>query len=200
MRGWLKKHSKVTAQTARRITGISSPFGGFQWADPGPTDAEIVRQFLVFLEDRRVLYNPTYLEVASQVVHSVHEIREQSTKTLQALPPKTFAVTPIRAIREAGRRFHDDQNEDFRFFDDRWRPHHHDATPGFFTALGAFRATVGHQVALLAAHYDLDIEGDLASVLPCQDSAVAGDPALKTSRWSAPDSVPNPVASKPKRP
>jgi hypothetical protein len=30
----------------------------------------------------------------------------------------------------------------------------------------AFRATVGQQVALLAAHYDIDIEGSLASTLP----------------------------------
>ena len=36
-------------------------------------------------------------------------------------------------------------------------------------ALGAFRATVGYQVALLAAHYDLDVEDDLASVLPDLD-------------------------------
>ena len=43
---------------------------------------------------------------------------------------------------------------------------HREGTPGFFTALGAFRAAVGQQVALLAAHYDIDIEGDLAAVLP----------------------------------
>jgi hypothetical protein len=41
-----------------------------------------------------------------------------------------------------------------------------DPGPGFFVALGSYRATVGQQVALLAAHYDIDIEGDLASVLP----------------------------------
>jgi hypothetical protein len=93
-----------------------------------------------------------------------HQIREQSTKSLQLLSSKAFAVTPIRSIRAAGRRFHDDQNEAFRFFDGH--RHSHEGTPGFFVALGAYRATVGQQVALLAAHYDIDIEGDLASVLP----------------------------------
>lgn len=39
-------------------------------------------------------------------------------------------------------------------------------SPGFFTALGAYRATVGYQVVLLAAYYDLTIEGELAGVLP----------------------------------
>jgi len=168
LRGAFKKSGRVTADTARRVTGISTPFGGLQWADPGPSDTEIVRRFLLFLEDRRVLFNPVHLEVVSQVEHSVHEIREQCTKTLQELAPKVFAVMPIRAVRSACRRFHDDRNEEFRFFDGHWdRNHRFDqGSPGFFTALGAYRAAVGQQVALLAAHYDIDIEGDLASVLP----------------------------------
>lgn len=164
MRNWFKKQGKVSAAAARKITGISIPFGGVQWADPGPTDAEVIRGFLIFLEDRRVLYNPMNLEVASQVEHSIHEIREECTRTLRALGQDVFAVPPVRAIREACRRFHDDQNEEFRFFDRHMD--HHGGTPGFFVALGALRATVGGQVALLAGYYDIDIEGDLASVLP----------------------------------
>lgn len=167
MRGWFRKSGQVTADTARRITGISIPFGGLSWADPGPGDAELVRQFLVFLEDRRVLYNAMDLEVVSQVERSIHEIREACTKALQALSASSFAAGPIRAIREAGRRFHNDQNEEFRHFDHRWR--HDGAEPGFFVALGAYRATVGHQVALLAGHYDLDIEGELAAIMPALD-------------------------------
>jgi hypothetical protein len=164
VRGLFKRSTKVTADTARRITGISTPLGGISWADAGPGEGEIVRRFLVFLEDRRVLYNAMDLEVVSQVHRSIEEIREQCTKTLQALAPKAFAVLPVRAIREASRRFHDDEREAFRFFDRGWS--NHDGGPGFFVALGSYRASVGHQVALLAAHYDLDIEGDLASVMP----------------------------------
>jgi hypothetical protein len=164
MAGKLQKAEKVTAKAARRITGISGPWGGVSWADPGPSDAEIVRQFILFLEDRQVLYNAFNLELTSEVEHSIHGIRQKCTETLQALPQKVFAVLPIRAIREAGRRFHDDQRESFRFFDHRWSQP--DGSPGFFAALGAFRSTVGQQVALLAAHYDIDIEGSLASVLP----------------------------------
>jgi hypothetical protein len=166
MQRWFKKGEKVTAEAARRITGISSPFGGIQWGDPGPSTAEIIRQFVVFL--RRVLYNSMDLEVTRKVERSIREIREQCTKTLQALPLKAFAVPPIRIIRSAARRFHDEQNEDFRFFHDApWD--HRRGSPGFFVALGAFRATVGQQVALLAAHYDIDVEGDLASALPQLD-------------------------------
>jgi hypothetical protein len=164
MRGIFGRAGKVTAGTARRITGISTPFGGLSWGEAGPDDGATVRQFLVFLEDRRVLYNAMELEVVREVDHSIHQIREQCTKTLQALSPKAFGGTPIRIIRAAGRRFHDDRNERFRFFDhgSSWR----EGSPGFFVALGAYRATVGQQVALLAAHYDIDIEGGLASLLP----------------------------------
>jgi hypothetical protein len=169
MRNWLRRN-RVTADTARRITGISLPFGGLSWADPGPSDAEIVRQFLVFLEDRRALYNPMQLEVAGDVENSIHQIREQCTRTLQQLGPDAFALAPVRMIREAGRRFHDDCQEEFphvqRDWDGPHRRRHPDCGPGFFVALGAYRATVGHQVALLAAHYDLNIEGELASVIP----------------------------------
>ena len=119
---------------------------------------------MLFLEDRRVLYNRMDLEVVSQVETSVHAIREECTKTLLALPPDAFAATPLRLVRAAARRFQDDQHEEFRFLDERW--HARGATPGFFTALGAFRATVGQQVALLVAYYDIDVEGDLAAVLP----------------------------------
>jgi hypothetical protein len=164
MARWFRRTEKVTAETARRITGISGPFGGISWADPGPSDAENVREFILFLEDRRVLYSAHDLEVVGQVERSIHEIREQCTKTLQALPPKVFAVLPIRIIRAAGRRFHNDQNEEFRFFGGL--RHSGEGSPGFFTALGAFRATVGLQAAQLAAHYEIDIEGDLAAVLP----------------------------------
>lgn len=167
MKGWFRKSGRVTADTARRITGISIPFGGLQWADPGPGDAELVRHFLVFMEDRRVLYNGMDLEVVSQVERSIGEIREACTKTLQALPASSFAVSPIRAVRAAGRRFHNDRNEEFRHFDNRWQ--HDGVEPGVLVALGAYRAAVGYQAALLAAHYDLDVEGELASIMPSLD-------------------------------
>jgi hypothetical protein len=39
----------------------------------------------------------------------------------------------------------------------------------FFTALGELRATVGAQVAILAIHYKIDLEADLASIVPPED-------------------------------
>ncbi|WP_413814120.1 hypothetical protein [Mesorhizobium sp. Root172] len=37
---------------------MSTPVFGVSWSDPSPSETEIVRRVLVFLEDRRVLSNP----------------------------------------------------------------------------------------------------------------------------------------------
>jgi len=167
MRNPFRRSARVTAETARRITGISVPFGGVQWADPGPSDRERVRGFLVELEDRRVLYNPDWLEVRNQVDASVDEIRDVCTAALKTFAPNDFAALPIRNIRAACRRYLDDTTVEFRHAD--FHHHHGGLSPGAFLALGAFRATVGQDVARLAAHYDIEVEGDLAGVLPALD-------------------------------
>lgn len=67
-------------ETGRKVTGFCLPGIGLQWADPGPSEREHVRRLVVFLEDRRALYNPDYLEDESQVERSVHEIRAECTR------------------------------------------------------------------------------------------------------------------------
>jgi len=161
----LKQKGAIAADRIRRITGFSiGPFGGLQWAEPGLTDKEKVRRFLIFLEDRRVLYNPDALEVRSQVEESVKQIRETCVGTLQELGEGDFAVVPIRAIQQACRRFQDESHMVFRLL--MTCPHMNDPNAGFFTALGAMRATIGYQVALLAGHYDLEVSEQLARILP----------------------------------
>ncbi|WP_284210361.1 DUF6650 family protein [Methylorubrum aminovorans] len=115
-----RKAGRVTAETARRITGISLPIGGIQWADPGPSERARVRDFLLALEDRRALYNPMQLEVRGDVEWSLRELRKDCTTALRSLDEGAFAVAAVRAIREACRRFHDDAQLQFRLF------YHHD--------------------------------------------------------------------------
>ena len=103
MRNSIRRSGKVTAATARKVTGFSTPLGGIQWSDSGPGEAEIARRFLAFLEDRHVLYNPFDIETESEVEHSNPQIRKECTKTLQALSADAFAATPLRTTREAGR-------------------------------------------------------------------------------------------------
>ena len=168
MRNPFKPATRITADAARRITGISGPFGGVQWADPGPSDAEHVRRFFLELEDRRVLYNPMWLEVQNQVDRSILEIRQICTDALKNFSANDFATQPIRNVRLASRRYLDEAMIEFPHASlDHGRGNF---TPGFFLALGEFRATVGQQLALLAARYDITVEGDLAGIFPPTDA------------------------------
>jgi hypothetical protein len=167
MGNWFRRSGRMTGDTARRITGVSTPLVGMQWADPGPSQRDRVRDYLLMLEDRRALYNPMWLEAESQVVGSLHDIRAASTEALRRFDENDFATVPIRAIREACRRFHDDAEVDFPQMGGRPRS---GTSAGFFMALGGLRATIGQQVAMLVGHYDLEVEGDLATILPQLDS------------------------------
>ncbi|HYC68890.1 DUF6650 family protein [Brevundimonas sp.] len=167
MRNPFRPVARVSAETARRITGISTPLGGVQWADPGPSDRDRVRELLIELEDRRVLYNPDWLEVRSQVDESINEIRGICTEALKRFSPRDYATQALRVIRAACRRYLDDTQIEFRFA--QWDTEPNGLSAGAFLALGAFRATVGQEVARLAAQYDLDVEGELASILPRPD-------------------------------
>jgi len=53
----------------RRLTGISCPIFGVSWQPP-TSDVEVARGVIVLLEDRRVLYEPTEVEVADHCVAS----------------------------------------------------------------------------------------------------------------------------------
>jgi hypothetical protein len=161
-----------------RLTGFSFGGVGVNWEFP-PRDRDVVRRFIVFLEDRRALFNPLPMEVEDHVVASVMSIRERCVETIGALSEKSPGSDPIRAIAAACRRFLDEPYRSFddigqrhrepRFFQDdaqhyRLRPRSDVA--GFFTALGELRAFVGQQLAVLAAQYDIDIKGDLVTIVP----------------------------------
>ena len=151
---------------ARRVTGFSTPIFGLSW-NPPAAERDTVRALLTFLEDRRVLYQPYQLEGEGDVDHSVHAIRQQCTLSLASLDEQSQAAGPIRAIRAACRRFLDEPRPEF--------PHlsgslgRHGGHAGFFTALGELRATIGTQIAVLALLYKVELEAELASILPAED-------------------------------
>jgi hypothetical protein len=161
----LRKASNI----ARRLNGVTIGTVGASWTPP-IDQRERVRAFMTFLEDRRVLYNPQWLEVERQVTDSVGQIREACSAALSDLPEDSHAAGPVRAIRAACRRFLDEgMRPDFPHMGRRMPMHGHDDGPGFFTALGEFRATVGLHVAILAVEYGLDVEGGLKTILPEAD-------------------------------
>jgi hypothetical protein len=68
----------------------------------------------------------------------------------------------LRATRAAVRAFVDAAGPDARNF--RYR--HGQMTDAFSLALGELRSLVGLQVALIADQYDLEVEYELAQILP----------------------------------
>lgn len=159
---------------ARRLRGLSMLGFGASWDYP-PSEREAIRRLIHFLEDRRALFNPLPAEVEDHVLASVSSIREQCTKTLGELGEGSKAAECVRSIRAACRRFADEPYPSFPDLDERGQ--HRDFDPdarlrratqaaGFFTALGELRAAIGQQIAILAASYEIDVEGDLASIVP----------------------------------
>jgi hypothetical protein len=170
----IAKKGQIAAKSlVNRLTGFSLPFFGVQWTPPAD-EREIVRGLLTALEDRRVLFVPHHLEVVSQVTSSVLQIREVLTKTLQALPETSRAAGSVRAMRAGCRRFLEEPAPDFRNLM-RWHGGRHlgdeEGSPSFFVALGELRATFGTHIVALAYQYGLDVEADLASILPSSDAS-----------------------------
>jgi len=145
----------------KSLTGISTPVFGVSW-NPPESDRATVRKIITLFEDRRSLYNPYDIETPFWVTESVLEIRKELTNYLQELDENPDISPHLRAMRAACRRFMDET--------ERQRRGHHPFREDIFTALGELRAIFGIHIAQLCVKYGLDIEGNLATILPGDDS------------------------------
>jgi hypothetical protein len=136
---------------ASRITGISVPVFGVQW-NPPKAECDVVRNLLVFLEDRRALFNEFPLETQNEVEGSVQKIREKLTEAIAALPENSEAVASFRAMRLACREYLDSLKKQMY---NQW-----------LIDLGRLRGVFGYQCVLLAVKFGVDIEPQLASIVP----------------------------------
>jgi hypothetical protein len=155
-------------QVAARLTGFSVPIFGVQWTPPEP-EVTIAKRVLAFLEDRRVLYNPYDIEILDYCARSVLEIRQFLTAEIGKLPVSDSELEDqLRAMRAACRRFLDtvQAGPPHRVF----HPHWDHGQQEFFTALGELRSAMGLRVGILAAMYGLELEDDLATLLPPKDT------------------------------
>ena len=147
-----------------RLTGISVPVFGIQWS---PSELEITkaRRIISFLEDRRVFYNPYDMETSEYCIHSINEVRHFLTTELGGVDESSEFAHNLRAMRAACRKFLNTCQEDKKqriivFYRDNYESHI------FFSALGELRGIFGIHIGLIAAQHGLDIEDELASILP----------------------------------
>ena len=143
---------------ARSLTGFSTPIFGVSW-NPPKNEREVIRKLIIFLEDRRVLFNPYNLEFFDPVIESVLEIRKNLTRVLENLDEDSKAVPSIRAMRASCRKFLDQvggRRDRFRDI-------------GLFVNLGELRGVFGNHIAILCTMYGINVEGDLSDILPVED-------------------------------
>jgi hypothetical protein len=155
-------------EIANRLTGISTPLGGISWQTT-ETEIAAARRVISFLEDRRVLYAPGELEVPSHCVHSVLDIRRFFSSELGKLDAGSEFAASLLAMRAACRKFLERVGEDGREITLYANHHGHWASWTFYSAIGEMRGTFGIHLARIAAQFHLDIEDNLASILPAKD-------------------------------
>jgi hypothetical protein len=151
-----------------RLTGISTPVFGVSWTPP---EAEVARarRVLTFLEDRRVLYVDSEMELPDHCVQSVLRIREFLTSELGSMDSidDEFAGV-LRAMRAACHKF----LRTTQSLPDIVR---YGASPGhwanwaFNGALGELRGAFGIHIARMAALHGLGVEDGLSAILPVAD-------------------------------
>lgn len=155
-----------------RLTGLSSPVFGVSW-NPPEADVIVARRVVTFLEDRRVLFVPSEMEVPEHCVRSVLEIRHYLTSELQRLPAEGHLSDPLRAMRAACRKFLDAVGRHDAIV--RSGSHSgHWASWEFNGSLGELRGVFGIHLARLVASFGIDIEDGLASILPAADEEGGG--------------------------
>jgi len=157
------------SEIAGRLTGISTPLGGVSW-QATETETAAARRVISFLEDRRVLYAPDELEVPAHCVHSVLDLRRFLTTELGKVENGTEFAASLRAMRAACRKFLERVGADCDEHTILYANHQgHWASWTFYSALGEMRGTFGVHLARIAAQFKLDIEDNLALILPAKD-------------------------------
>jgi hypothetical protein len=148
-------------EIASRLTGFSVPVFGVSWNPPEP-EIKTARRIISFLEDRRVLYSPYELEVPEHCVQSIIEIRHFLTGEIATLPSDSELSDTLRALRATCRKFLDSAQANLP----PGRPRGSFTDWTFNSGLGELRGIFGIHLAKIAAQHGLDIEDDLAVILP----------------------------------
>jgi len=145
----------------KHITGISTPIGGIQWTPP-PRDADTARKLIIFLEDRRVLFQQDdEKEGAAYCRQSVESIRDEITKALNDIKEPSEIGKLLRSMRSSCRRFCDSIGDPS--FDKQPQPVQKSIMKD---ELDKLRNVTGKVVGALSVTYQLDVEDDLAGIIP----------------------------------
>lgn len=153
-------------EIAKRLTGFNTPIFGITWK-PLISERDVAQKIINQLEDRRVLYNPSEMEVPHHCVKSVLQIRSILTDALNELNKESNLASNIRAMRASCRKFLDAVEADEKIVKCGNVSNHY-ASWHFNGAVGELRGVFGVHIAKIAVQYGIDIESQLSSILPTE--------------------------------
>ena len=149
-----------------RITGVSVPIFGIQW-QPTTPQIKVARDLMRELEDKRVLYRAQdmegleHIEGSHHCVYSVMDMRQKLTMSMQQVDTDDPLYKQLQKIRRASRDFCDVIGSPK--FDTSPAPVQKSLLS---RELAKFRQVVGSAVGAISIAYGLDIEDELASIIP----------------------------------
>ena len=147
-----------------KLTGVSCPIFGISW-NPPVLERTIAREVIVFLEPRRVLYSAYDYESVLPCITAVTKIKNYLTSELQEAGEKSEISSYIRAMRNACNKFLSKCSDDKRFR--RYACNAGNIDNWIFTsAIGELRGVFGVMLGQIVKAYGLDIEDDLAKIIP----------------------------------
>lgn len=164
-------------EVANRVNGVGIGLDGVSVSWVPPTlDRDVARAVIAFLEVRSVLFSPYTNEVPGACVSSVIEIRNHLTQVIGAGGIGPALEGPIRHIRAHCVRFLEtvraserglprDAGDRYLYDEPQWRMNDY----FFGEALGELRGAVVYQAGVIATRYEVDMEDELARLLPPLD-------------------------------
>jgi hypothetical protein len=151
-------------EIVHKLTGISCPIFGVSWT-PTETERSIAQNIIIFLEPRRVLYSPYEYEMVSSCIHSVVQIKDYLTSALQKIKDDSKLNEYIRAMRNACNKFLN-QCPDTNDFRSCACNNGNIYNWIFLSAIGELRGNFGVMIGQISTTYGLDVEEDLAQIIP----------------------------------
>ncbi len=134
---------------------------GFAFAmETRPSDAELARGVLAFLEDRRILWEDMRFEIPDECMRSAEKTREYLTSAIQVPGIGAAYAQLLAEIRQLFTVFMMQENRHRYMHGGPYGPDE------LSLALGNLRSAVGERIAELSVAFDLTIGHNLQSVVP----------------------------------